>query len=65
MMESEDLTGSLVSDRDIDDAMSAVKTGMIHVMKLPPELAVNLPNVLRCLQQLKTNRAAMKLLSGG
>lgn len=64
-MSTEDKTGAAVSDQDIDDALDAVTASLVKIATLPPQLAVNLPNIRRCLQQFKTSRAAMKLLSGG
>jgi hypothetical protein len=53
-MNFEDKTGTPPSQRDIDEAIQVVKKMIItSVMKLPPELAINLPNILRCLQRLR------------
>lgn len=49
----------LVSDRDVEDALQAVTEMLVRpasVMSLPPQLAVNLPNIRRCLLELKTQR---------
>lgn len=46
-----DKTGEPPSQRDFDDAIEAVKISLIRdVTKLPPELGVNMPNILRCLR---------------
>ncbi len=64
-MEIEDKTGSIISDTDLQDAINAIKECMTkHIMNVPPQLGVNLPNIHRCLLQLQANRAAMKLMSG-
>jgi hypothetical protein len=48
-----DNTGKPVSRRDIEDAIGAVRTAMAkHFVTLPPELAVQLPNIHRCLGEL-------------
>ena len=49
-----DMTGTPPSERDVDEATKVVKKMIItQMMNLPPELAINLPNILRCLQRLK------------
>lgn len=50
-----------VSDRDIADAREAVTASLVDagsILKLPPQLVVNLGNIKRCLEQLKASRAA-------
>lgn len=51
----EDVTGSPVSARDIDDAIAAITMVLRpeHLTKLPPQLVVNAPNILRCLRELR------------
>ena len=45
-----DKTGDPVNAKDVEDARQAVRRAAIRdIMKLPPYLAVELPNVLRCL----------------
>ncbi len=60
-IEIEDKTGHLVSVEDIDAAIMAVDRGIVSIGKLMlvPELAVNMPNIRRCLQELKGIREAM------
>ena len=61
----EDKTGDPISDRDLQDAIDAIKECMIkHIMNVPPQLGVNLSNIHRCLVQLQASRAMMKLMSG-
>lgn len=64
-LDQEDRTGAGVSDRDINDAIDAVRNSMVIIHKLPPQLGANLPNIHRCLRQFQAQRAAMKLMSGG
>lgn len=54
----EDKTGHLVSERDIQDAIDAVSHAVPRVTQLmqTPALAVNLPNILRCLRELQIIR---------
>ena len=52
-MGHKDITGELVSEQDIKEAITAVKSVMTKdMLKLPPELAVNIPNIHRCLTEL-------------
>lgn len=53
-----DITGQAPSERDVDDAIQAIRNQVVGMgmLKLPPELAVNLPNILRCLQHYKAHR---------
>jgi hypothetical protein len=51
-MSFEDKTGQPVSDQDIDEAIAVVTRAMVlSVLKLPPELAVQMPNIHRCLKR--------------
>jgi len=50
----QDLTGQPVSLADIESAERAIKSALVK--SLPPELAVELPNVLRCLRDLRALR---------
>lgn len=54
----EDRTGSLVSIDDIDAAIRAAAGAItkIQLLMQTPELAVNLPNILRCLRELQAIR---------
>lgn len=57
MVEMEDVTASLVSDRDIVDAMNAVRSALVrHIVTMPAEVAVQLPNIRRCLTELDIRR---------
>jgi hypothetical protein len=58
MIEIEDNTGKLVSLQDIDDAIAACSAAVTRITTVMgnPQLAVNLPNILRCLQELKAIR---------
>lgn len=49
-IEFTDMTNRLPTARDVDDAIQAVTRGVIKISSLPPELGVNLPNILRCLR---------------
>jgi len=52
-MSIEDLTGQPVSRREVQEAIEVVQKWMVlGMMKLPPELAVQLPNIRRCLIEL-------------
>lgn len=53
----EDLTGKLVTKEDINEILTVVtKYMVIGMLKLPPELAVQLPNIRRCLLELLENK---------
>ncbi len=53
-MEFIDQTGQPPSVEDIDRAIAAVSNALVRdIVKLPPQLAVELPNTLRCLKELK------------
>lgn len=46
-----DKTNALPSQQDFDDAIQAVNRSAIrNITQLPPELGVNMPNILRCLK---------------
>jgi hypothetical protein len=50
----EDLTGKPVSKQDVVEAREVVTKYMVLGMtRLPPEFAVQLPNILRCLRELE------------
>ena len=49
-IEQEDVTGRLPSVRDVEEAKNAVVGAFRSIGSLPPELAVQLPNILRCLE---------------
>lgn len=52
-----DMTGKPVSKRDIEEAILVVKKSMVtELAKLPPGLAVQLPNILRCLQEFEKTK---------
>ena len=49
-----DLSGTPPSANDIDQAIAEVGGAMVrYLSKVPPELAVQLTNILRCLKRLK------------
>jgi hypothetical protein len=55
-IETNDLTGSPVSIHDVTEAITAIKNVLLHpavLLSLPLELAVQLPNALRCLNELE------------
>lgn len=55
MPEFIDEAGKPVSQHDVDEAIRVVsKQLVVGLLKLPPELAVQLPNILRCLQELRS-----------
>ena len=48
-----DLTGTPPSLQDIAEAQGVVARALLlYLLKVPPELAVQLPNILRCLEEL-------------
>lgn len=56
-MNFEDMTGKPVSKDDIREALTVVRKFLtIGITKLPPELVVQLPNILRCLQELERSK---------
>lgn len=49
-----DASGQPPSLADIANAIKVVQTALVrYVMKMPPEVAVELPNILRCLHRLR------------
>lgn len=53
-IEIKDLTGSMPTKRDLNDARQVVKKHvMTGILTLPPELALQLPNILRLLSVLE------------
>jgi hypothetical protein len=51
----EDLTGKPVSLEHIDEALKVIQRHMvISILNLPPDLAVHLPNIHRCLVELRS-----------
>ena len=58
-MNFNDITGQPVSERDIQEAIDAVRKAMtVDILKLPPELGVQMANIHRCLKELQTIRQA-------
>jgi len=52
-----DNTGKPVSASDIREALDVInKYLIIGMTKLPPELAVQLPNISRCLRELASTK---------
>jgi hypothetical protein len=49
-VESNDLTGKDPSAKDVREAEAVVIKFILQITKLPPELAVQMPNILRCLR---------------
>lgn len=53
----EDLTGTPPSEEDIHEAEIACRKALVlHIAALPPQLATQLPNILRCLDDYKKLR---------
>jgi hypothetical protein len=54
-LDFEDANGKPVSALDIDDAIEAAQLCLRPdmLMKLPPQLVTNVPNILRCLRELR------------
>lgn len=52
-MDTQDQTGLLVTLENFDEAIKTVSNQLIgaSLLKLPPELAVGMGNILRCLGQ--------------
>ena len=49
-----DMTGKPVTKADVQQAQQAVRAALVKSLtQLPAELAVQLPNILRCLQELE------------
>lgn len=61
-MEFDDKAGQSPTTNDVVDALWAVRNAMHPglMMKLPPELAVNLPNIRRCLLELQKLQSEKK-----
>jgi len=56
-LDFEDRSGQPPSALEIDEAVAVVQKWMvIGMMQLPPELAVQLPNIRRCLLELKKTK---------
>jgi hypothetical protein len=51
---SVDLTGELVKKQDVLDAIATVEKHFMQLMSLPPAFSVQVPNILRCLQELRS-----------
>ena len=52
MISFEDKSGHPSAMRDYDEAIEVVKKHLVTgIMNLPSDLAVQLPNILRCLEQ--------------
>lgn len=47
--EMKDVTGELPTLEDVQEARKVVRQCMVKISELPPLLAVNLPNIDRCL----------------
>lgn len=53
----EDRTGQPVSKQDVQDALGVVRKFVVTgMLTLPVELAVQLPNILRCLTELERQK---------
>lgn len=53
----QDLTGTPPSEEDVAQATAVLKKSLVlYFIKLPPELAVEIPNVLRCLEHYRELR---------
>ena len=53
----EDLTGQPVSKKDVLEARVVIQKFLVTgLTALPPELAVQLPNILRCLRELEAQK---------
>jgi hypothetical protein len=50
-MEFEDRTGKPITSAEFEDAIGVVTKFVPQMMSLPPELAVQMMNIRRCLQQ--------------
>ena len=62
-MEFIDQTGQPPSVEDINRAIVAVSSALVHdIVKLPPQLAVELPNTLRCLRELRDKRSKLEYI---
>lgn len=50
-IEMVDKTGQLPTQKDFDDALEAISSAMLGgITKLPPELALSMPVIHRCLK---------------
>lgn len=64
-MSTEDLTGHPLPEKDVDEAIAAVRGVLLrpHLMRdIPVQLTVSLPNIYRCLVLLKAQYIAKRLL---
>lgn len=52
-IEEIDTTGKMPTVKDVEEAEQAVKSLITKIATVPPEIAVQLPNILRCLQVAK------------
>ena len=50
-----DLSGKPPSDQDVQEALAVVQ--VVGVLKLPPDMAVQMPNVFRCLKHYSKMRS--------
>lgn len=58
-MEIIDKTGETESLQTIDEAIAVVsKHQVVSMLKLPPDLAVMMPSIRRCLIELRTIRSS-------
>lgn len=62
MSKKTNVTGHDVSTRDIDDAVAAIERSMAGPKRraLPPDLAVQMLNIHRCLRELRAIRRLLK-----
>lgn len=61
-MGNSDMTGEPVNDRDIAAAIECVTRHLVEWerLALPPLLVVELPNILRCLQEMQAVRTLQR-----
>ncbi|KKN81363.1 hypothetical protein LCGC14_0319760 [marine sediment metagenome] len=65
-VEMEDATGKPSTIEDIERAATVVRKSIITaMMKLPPELAIELTTILRCLDEYRAIRVKLEQESGG
>ncbi len=64
MSEMIDKTGEPSTTQDIEDAISASKKLLGQIMKLPPEIAVHLPVIHRCLREYQAILLAIEKRDG-
>jgi hypothetical protein len=51
----EDRTGKPVRKEEVDEALAVVRKFIVSgLTTFPPEFAVQLPNIMRCLQELRS-----------